>query len=81
MRFLANENILPGAVRRLRDVGHDVVSVRESMAGSGDAAILARAVAEQRVLVTFDKDRRAGLSLETAGQLRRSPVPIHSAEP
>jgi hypothetical protein len=56
MRFLANENIPPGAVGRLRDLGHDVLSVKESMTGSDDAAILARAVSEQRVLITFDKD-------------------------
>jgi hypothetical protein len=56
MRFLANENIPPGAVRELREAGHDVLSVKESMTGSGDDVILARAVAEQRVLLTFDKD-------------------------
>lgn len=56
MRFLADENIPPGAVRRLRELGHDVLSAKESLRGSGDGAILARAVSERRVLVTFDKD-------------------------
>ncbi len=56
MRFLANENIPPTAIRRLRELGHDVLSVKESMTGSADATILARAIADQRVLVNFDKD-------------------------
>jgi hypothetical protein len=56
MRFLVNEHIPPTAVRRLRELGHDVLSVKENMAGSADSAVLARAAVEQRVLVTFDKD-------------------------
>ena len=56
MRLLTNENVPPTAVRRLRAVGYDVLSVMESMPGSPDVAVLARAVAENRVLVTFDKD-------------------------
>ena len=56
MRFLANENIPPTAIRRLRDAGHDVLSARESMRGQSDHAILARAISDHRVLVTFDKD-------------------------
>jgi predicted nuclease of predicted toxin-antitoxin system len=56
MRFLANENIAPTVIRKLRESGHDILSAKESMRGCGDADVLARAVAEGRVLVTFDKD-------------------------
>ncbi|HSZ59924.1 MAG TPA: DUF5615 family PIN-like protein [Tepidisphaeraceae bacterium] len=56
MRYLANENVAPSVIRRLRDAGHDVLSVKETIVGAADPAILARAVAEDRVLVTFDKD-------------------------
>ena len=56
MRFLANENIPPSAIRLLREAGHDVLSIKETMIGSSDELVLARAVAENRVLVTFDKD-------------------------
>ena len=56
MRFLANENIARSVVTGLRDAGHDVLSVKESMRGQDDKTILARAAAEARTLVTFDKD-------------------------
>jgi len=56
MHFLTNENIAASVVAGLRDAGHDVLSVKDSMSGAPDTAILARAVAESRVLVTFDKD-------------------------
>lgn len=56
MRFLANENIALSVVARLRDAGHDVLSAKESMKGRPDRDVLARAVAESRVLITFDKD-------------------------
>lgn len=56
MRFVANENIAPSVVRGLREAGHDVLSVKESMLGAEDPNILARAVFEQRIVLTFDKD-------------------------
>jgi predicted nuclease of predicted toxin-antitoxin system len=56
MLFLANENNPPTAIQRLRDAGHDVLSPSESMGGSRDREILARAVNDQWVLLTFDKD-------------------------
>jgi predicted nuclease of predicted toxin-antitoxin system len=56
MRLLANENVAHSVIRQLRESGHDVLSVKESMAGADDRAVLARAVTEQRVLLTFDKD-------------------------
>jgi predicted nuclease of predicted toxin-antitoxin system len=56
MRFLANENIGRSVVARLRQAGHDVLSARESMRGKPDHEVLARAAAEERVLLTFDKD-------------------------
>ncbi len=56
MRFLANENVPLDAVSALRETGHDIVWVRTDAPGSSDEDILARAVSEERVLVTFDKD-------------------------
>ena len=56
MRVIANENVAGTAIRGLRRNGHDVLSVKESMQGAEDESILQRAEAEQRLVVTHDKD-------------------------
>ncbi len=56
MRLCANENISGDCVSKLRQMGHDVLWIRESAPGSPDLAVLARAYEETRVLITFDKD-------------------------
>jgi uncharacterized protein DUF5615 len=56
MRWIANENVSGTVIRGLRQRGHDVVSVKESMHGESDEVILARAQAEQRLVLTHDKD-------------------------
>ena len=56
MRWIANENVSGTVIRTLRDRGHDVLSVKESLRGTGDPHILAQAQADERVLVTHDKD-------------------------
>jgi hypothetical protein len=56
MRFLADANFPGEAVIALRAAGHDVAWVRTEAPGSTDRVVLERAVAETRILVTFDKD-------------------------
>jgi predicted nuclease of predicted toxin-antitoxin system len=56
MQFLANENIPLDVVAALRNEGHDVAWIRTDSPGSRDPDILTRAVTENRVLLTFDKD-------------------------
>src|SRR5882724_3150354 len=56
MQFLANENFSLDAVEALRSEGHDVAWIRTDAPGSKDPDILHRAVTENRVLLTFDKD-------------------------
>ncbi len=56
MRFLANENIPGAVVAALRAAGNDVVWIRIAAPGSSDPEVLAWAVREERVLLTFDKD-------------------------
>jgi predicted nuclease of predicted toxin-antitoxin system len=56
MRFLANENFPGAAVAALEAAGHDVVWIRIAAPGAPDAEVLALAVREQRILLTFDKD-------------------------
>jgi hypothetical protein len=46
MRILANENLPRPVIAALREVGHDVVWVRESMPGAADSEVLAVAQAE-----------------------------------
>lgn len=55
MKFIMNENISGTVIRMLREHGHDVLSVKESMRGAPDEEVLRRAQAEQRVVVTQDK--------------------------
>ena|SRR5262245_43232522 len=56
MRLLANENFPAQAVEALRLRGHDVAWVRTDAPGSSDRQVLDRAIAEDRLLITFDKD-------------------------
>ncbi len=56
MRVIVNENITRSVILGLRDRGYDVLSVKESMRGADDVSILQRAEAEQRLVVTQDKD-------------------------
>lgn len=56
MRILANENFPGPLITTLRGRGHDVVAVKEVMRGADDRAVLQKAQAETRILVTFDKD-------------------------
>jgi predicted nuclease of predicted toxin-antitoxin system len=56
MRIIANENIMATVIRELRNRGHDVHWVKESMPMAADDVILAAAQSEQRVVLTHDKD-------------------------
>ena len=56
MKLLLDTCIGGGAAAELRAAGHDVVWAGDWPNDPGDGAILSRAHAEQRVLVTLDKD-------------------------
>lgn len=56
MRIHANENFPGDAVAVLRAHGHDVRWARTDSPGAADHWILEQAEAEQRLVVTFDKD-------------------------
>lgn len=56
MRFLVDESSGTAIVVYLREAGHDVLAVAETMPGARDTDILARALEENRVLVANDKD-------------------------
>lgn len=84
MRLCANENLPEACVLRLRQDGHDVLWVREAAPGSPDIAVLAHAHAEDRLLVTFDKDFgepvfKAGAKATQGVVLFRIPQPSAAA--
>jgi predicted nuclease of predicted toxin-antitoxin system len=57
MRFLVDMNIATDVPAWLRAQGHDAVHLREvGLQELGDEAVLAKAVAEKRVVLTFDLD-------------------------
>jgi len=57
MRLLLDMNISPAVAEALRADGHDVVHCRElGLEAMPDQAVLARAIADVRTLITFDLD-------------------------
>ena len=67
MKLLLDQGLPRTAATELATLGWDVVHVGEiGMAASTDHAILRRAVAEQRAVVTLDADFHAILALENA---------------
>ena len=56
MRILADANFNEPMVAALRNAGHDVVWMYEDDRRMADPNILARAVREDRLLITFDMD-------------------------
>ena len=56
MRWLADECVDAGLVLHLRASGHDVVYTAEIAPAITDAETIARACAEDRLLLTEDKD-------------------------
>jgi predicted nuclease of predicted toxin-antitoxin system len=56
MRFLANENFPFPSIRLLRQQGYEVVSICEELGGIKDELVLAKAVKEKLIILTFDRD-------------------------
>ena len=56
MRWLADECVSAPLIHRLREHGHDVLYVAEASSGATDTAVLEFARAENRLLLTEDKD-------------------------
>ena len=80
MRILADENVAGDTVGALRQRGHEVAWVRTDYPGVPDERVLELAVAEQRIVLTFDKDFgelvfRVGLAIPPAVILIRIQTP------
>lgn len=77
--FLADENVPGDTVGALRESGFDVSWIMTDNPSLADELILARAQAERRVLLTFDKDFgemafRSGVPSESGIILVRVPL-------
>jgi predicted nuclease of predicted toxin-antitoxin system len=56
MKFLADESCSGPVIRALLEAGHDVASIAQVAMGASDEQVLERALNEQRVLITEDRD-------------------------
>jgi predicted nuclease of predicted toxin-antitoxin system len=56
MKLLLDSCVWGGAITQLEEEGHDVIWAGSWPTDPGDAAILAQAHREERILVTLDKD-------------------------
>jgi len=77
VRFLVDENLSPILADLLRVAGHDASHVRDiGLQGATDQAVMDRAEAEQRVVVSADTDfgtllARSGAKLPSVLLIRR----------
>ncbi len=68
MKFLLDQNLSPILADLLAELGHDAVHVRElGMSRSSDVDIMARALAEDRVVISSDTDFGELLAKTNAG--------------
>jgi predicted nuclease of predicted toxin-antitoxin system len=56
MKFLADENFPITAFRLLREFGHDIKHVAFEMPSVADTDVMDLAIAEDRIILTFDGD-------------------------
>jgi predicted nuclease of predicted toxin-antitoxin system len=56
MNFVADESCAGPVIRALRKAGHDVIAIAEVAPGATDQQVLDRALNENRVLITEDRD-------------------------
>jgi predicted nuclease of predicted toxin-antitoxin system len=80
MKLLADENIPRPIVAALRGQGHDVLWARTDCPGLKDRALLERAEADGRVVLTLDKDFWQ-LALQRPNPLKRCGVILFRVYP
>jgi hypothetical protein len=72
VNFLAAENVRQPIIARLREEGHDVLSVAKTSPGIDDFAVIERARQTSRVLLTHD----LGFSARIFGQHLAPPIGV-----
>jgi predicted nuclease of predicted toxin-antitoxin system len=80
MRLIADENFPLPTIEALRQAGHDVTWARTDCPGTKDSALLDRAEAEGRILVTLDKDFWQ-IAIQRRRPLRQSGVILFRVHP
>jgi predicted nuclease of predicted toxin-antitoxin system len=80
MLILADENFPLPTVETMRADGHDVLWARTNCPGRADAALLERAEAESRLVLTLDKDFWQ-IALQRREPLERSGVILFRVHP
>lgn len=56
MKLLADENFPPSLISYLQKKRHDVKRILRSSRGTSDISVYEKAVKENRIIITFDKD-------------------------
>jgi uncharacterized protein with PIN domain len=56
VKLVTDESCAGPVIRALRDAGHDVLAIAESVPGASDESVIERAFGEGRVLITEDRD-------------------------
>jgi predicted nuclease of predicted toxin-antitoxin system len=56
MKFLMNENVPLATIRKLKNAQWDLIAVSEVMPSVSDEAVMELAIAENRTIITFDRD-------------------------
>lgn len=56
MKFLADENFPPSLIAYLQRKHHDVKRIQRSAKGVSDISVRERAIKENRLIITFDKE-------------------------
>lgn len=57
MKMFANENLFEPVIDYLKELGHDVLSIRDAgLSGISDDEVYQRACREKRTIITMDKD-------------------------
>ena len=79
IRFLTDESCDFAVVRGLRAAGYDVVAISETARGAADLAVIAEAVAEERILIS--EDTGFGQLLRPAGLCARAHVQWRDSDP
>jgi Domain of unknown function (DUF5615) len=64
--FLANENFPKPSILLLRDSGFIIKSIQEEFAGISDEEVIALALKDDLIILTFDKDSTKKYTLGTA---------------